>query len=117
MRLLIVKDPEVLELQEKNEDGYYLVAFWNTRELFFDADKNCFFQYQDWPSNKEVQSKTAELNAMTDKEEAKKLFEEAKADRKSRSKKVAYKVLVNNKNYADTISKYIEEGISKEFLD
>jgi hypothetical protein len=54
---------------------------------------------------------------MTDKEEAKKLFEEAKADRKSRSKKVAYKVLVNNKNYADTISKYIEEGISKEFLD
>jgi enolase len=117
MRLLVLKEIPVLEIQEPREDGYYLVAMGNTMEMFFDSEKGVFFQYQEGISNKEITAKTKELGAMEDKEEAQKLFEEAKEEWKRLSKKVAYKVIVEGKDFSEQIQEYIKAGISKEYLD
>lgn len=126
MRVLYLEDLSIMEIQEpKDESNDLLVAFWSSMEFFYNRDKKVFYQFQEWPSNKEIQEKTKELNAMEDKEESQRLFEEAKADRKARSKKVVYKLLTKPcslKQKFCNVSQIIEdiidwENLTKEYID
>jgi uncharacterized protein (DUF1919 family) len=54
---------------------------------------------------------------MEDKEEAEKQFQEAKADWKERSKKVKYKILLDGKDFAETVKQMLEDHPThKEYL-
>lgn len=116
-RLLILDEAKVIEIQEPLPDGDYEISIDEKRQMCYSPKDNAFYQYQEWPSNKEIQTRTKELTEMEDKEEAEKQFQEAKADWKERSKKVKYKILLDGKDFAETVKQMLEDHPThKEYL-
>jgi len=116
-RLLILDEAKVIEIQEPLPDGDYEISIDEKRKMCYSPKDNAFYQYQEWPSNKEIQAKSKELNEMEDKEEAEKQFQEAKADWKARSKKVKYKILLDGEDFAEQVKWMLEEyPTHKEYL-
>lgn len=115
-RKFILSEAPVIEVQEQDDNGHYIVMLWTSLQFLFDAEAKKFFQYQEGASNKEITEKTKELSLMEDKEEAERLFAEAKEQWKAQSKKVVYNIELNGKDFSDQISQIIAEWVSKEYL-
>lgn len=115
-RKFILSEAPVIEVQEPDDNGHYTVMLGSSLQFLFDAEAKKFFQYQEWASNKEITERTKELSLMEDKEEAERLFAEAKAEWKAQSKKVVYDIQLNGKDFADQVSNIVIQWVSKEYL-
>lgn len=116
MRLLQLSEIPVLEIQETDTKDLF-ISLGNI-ELMYSIEHNALYQYQDWPKNKELKERAELIKSIEDEELKSKATDEFKQWIKDNSKKVLYKVLVNDKDLTETIKWLIKDyPISKEYLN
>lgn len=119
MRYLYLAETPVIEIQEAKGDGNKdLWISLGNMEFQYARGTNTFYQYMDWPSNKEIKERQEELKAITDedkKEEAAKAFMQWM---KETSKKVVYNITTPNGNLSNAVDAIIGDNeVTLEYLD
>lgn len=118
MRILYLQETPIIEIQEASEKEKDLYIDLGNMSLLYDREQKQLYQYQEWPKQKEIVERQKAIQAMEDGEDKDKALEDYKTWIKENSKKVKYKVLLeDHTTLINKIEKLIEgETVSKEYL-
>lgn len=118
MRILFLKETPIIEIQEASQKENDLYIDLGNMTFLYDRGAKQLYQYQEWPKQKEIAEKQANIVKMAEGEEQDKAVDEMKKWIKGNSKKVKYKVEVEGKwSLVDFIEHIINgEVVSKEYL-
>ncbi len=117
-RLLYLEETPIVEIQENKTNDDLFISLGNL-ELFYNREAKKLYQYQEWPSNKEIIEKQEAIKAIENEEEKEEKFQEFLKRTKDNSKKVVYNVLLKDKTtLVDFIEWLLKDNqVSKEYLD
>lgn len=115
MRYLYLNEIPTFEIWETKTDDLYIDL--GSVQMYYNPELSKFYQYQDWPTPKEIKAMQDELKDIKE-DDKQKAIDDMMETIRSKSKKVVYQVIVGTRNLSDIIKDIVwGNKVTKEYLD